>query len=192
MEDNTSEELELAAFLYVAGEMDASEAAAFEQRLADEQPAREAVCRSVAVGERLVLLRSAVNDDHVEPKRVTTIAKPRFATLATALSWMALGAVAASLAFLVGDWNSSNHDSRVIDNVAPSQITPNTAPNSPIDPMLVDGLVWSQIDATTRWNDDFDWIGDYPSLESPLPRLDLPSPQQHSLFGHQHQPGEIK
>jgi anti-sigma-K factor RskA len=35
------------AFLYVSGEMDAAEAAAFERRLGEEQPLREALCQAV-------------------------------------------------------------------------------------------------------------------------------------------------
>jgi hypothetical protein len=35
------------AFLYVSGEMDAAEVAAFERRLGEEQPLREALCQAV-------------------------------------------------------------------------------------------------------------------------------------------------
>jgi hypothetical protein len=43
------DELERLAFYYASGEMEASEAAAFETRLAGEQPAREALAAAVAL-----------------------------------------------------------------------------------------------------------------------------------------------
>lgn len=53
MADQEQDELDLAAFRYVAGEMTPDEAIGFEVRLADDQPAREAVSRAVALAERL-------------------------------------------------------------------------------------------------------------------------------------------
>jgi anti-sigma-K factor RskA len=41
------------AFLYTSGEMDAAEKAHFEQRLAEEQPLREALCRAVELMQTL-------------------------------------------------------------------------------------------------------------------------------------------
>ena len=47
-------DLDLLAQSYVLGEMDAEESARFEERLSEEQPAREAVERAVALMEALV------------------------------------------------------------------------------------------------------------------------------------------
>jgi hypothetical protein len=41
------------AFLYASGEMDATETAAFERRLGEEQPLREALCRAVELTRTL-------------------------------------------------------------------------------------------------------------------------------------------
>ena len=53
MQENFSkdEDLDLLAFRYIAGELTPAESEAFEQRLADDQAAREAVARAVDLAQ---------------------------------------------------------------------------------------------------------------------------------------------
>src|SRR5262245_25381665 len=47
-------ELVLKAMLYASGELDAAETAAFEQRLGEDQAARDALCQAVALSQALL------------------------------------------------------------------------------------------------------------------------------------------
>lgn len=47
------ENLAASAFLYVSGELDEADAADFERRLADDQTARDALCRAVELNDEL-------------------------------------------------------------------------------------------------------------------------------------------
>lgn len=51
MQESLSEDVDLLAFRYIAGEMTAADAELFEQRLADDQAAREAVARAVDMAQ---------------------------------------------------------------------------------------------------------------------------------------------
>ncbi len=55
---STQNQLELQAFLYAHGELDNHEAAAFENRLGDEQAARDALCQAVHLSTTLGRLSS--------------------------------------------------------------------------------------------------------------------------------------
>ncbi len=86
------DEIDLLAFRYVAGEMAAEEAAAFELRLADDHAARLAVSRAVELTQRLV---------EAAPSQSAAVARPQrhgLLTTAQSLGWMAIGAAAAVLA----------------------------------------------------------------------------------------------
>jgi len=96
-------ELDWLTFRYIAGEMTAQEASALELRLADDQEAREAVCRAVALAQRLADAGPPGRD---YPHAVRSAGNPanrgvmRFqGRVARAVGWMTAGAVAATLAF---------------------------------------------------------------------------------------------
>jgi hypothetical protein len=90
-------ELDWLAFAYVAGEMSAAAAEAFELRLAEEQPAREAVARAV---ELTLVVAAAERREEL----AVTIHRPATAW-STRLAWMAVGGVAALVLALV--WNGA-------------------------------------------------------------------------------------
>ncbi len=103
MSADQRDELDWLAFRYVAGEMTADEAGGFELRLADDQAAREAVCRAVGFAQSLVDARPLGRDSR---PTVSTPAAPvnrgrlTFRSRAVrAVAWMATGAAAATLAF---------------------------------------------------------------------------------------------
>ena len=54
-----SEVLDWLAFCYVSGELDGDERTAFENRLADDQVAREAVARAVELTEAVAVIEDA-------------------------------------------------------------------------------------------------------------------------------------
>ena len=96
-------ELDWLAFRYVAGEMTAQEASELELRLADDQEAREAVCRAVGLAQRLA---DAGPPDADYTRSVRSARDPVTrgimsfrGRVARAVGWMAAGAVAATLAF---------------------------------------------------------------------------------------------
>ncbi len=192
MQFNNPDELEFAAFRFIAGEMNADEATDFERLLADEQSVRDAVCRAVAVTEQLTLANSKRVENTSKIAEPVHASQSRFGHVASAISWMAAGAIVASVALLLGGWVSVDRDSRLVDESEPRRFAPNDDPDAPVDPLMIDGLVWSQIDATTRWDDEIDWLRDFSRAEAPLPRFDLPAPQRRSLFEHNHLPGETE
>ena len=52
-ESGGSDDLVLKAMLYASGELDAADAAAFEQRLGDDQAARDALCQAVELTQTI-------------------------------------------------------------------------------------------------------------------------------------------
>jgi hypothetical protein len=96
-------ELDWLAFRYVAGEMTAQEAIALEQRLADDQEAREAVGRAVGLAQRLAEARPPDRDYIRSAGSGSAPGNPGIKTLrgrlVRAVGWMAAGAAAASLVF---------------------------------------------------------------------------------------------
>jgi len=148
MSSEQREELNWNAFRYVAGEMTADEAGAFEGRLADDPNACEAVCRAVGLGQ---LLAAALADRH-EPVPFrsgypTRRGKAHFARRAAhALGWMMVGAVAASFAF----WLAR----------APSTISDKPLPQPPVKTEVVqpnlqdrasEALTWTRLRARGEW-----------------------------------------
>src|SRR5262245_6010314 len=61
-ESGGSDDLVLKAMLYASGELDAADAAAFEQRLGDDQAARDALCQAVELTHGLGNQPPAVPD----------------------------------------------------------------------------------------------------------------------------------
>jgi hypothetical protein len=127
------EELELLAFRYVAGEMAADEAAAFEARLADDQPAREAVSRAVELGERLIEAAPR-QAPLVTPLRVPPAQRETLLAIARPLGWMAAGAAAALLAVSLGR------------PPADPEIQP-----TPPKRAYTDAVVWARLHAEQDW-----------------------------------------
>jgi hypothetical protein len=85
-------ELDWLAFCYAAGEMTPAEADVFEQRLADDQAAREALARAVELTEVVATAET------LEPVLAAVL---QHSSWTRRLSWMALGAAASLLVALL-------------------------------------------------------------------------------------------
>jgi len=83
-------QLDWLAFCYAAGELSAAEAEAFELRLAEEQPAREALARAV----ELTQVAAAAE---AQPTVVLSSSRSH-STWKTRVAWMAVGGLASLLA----------------------------------------------------------------------------------------------
>jgi len=90
-------ELDWSAFCYAAGEMTESEAAAFEQRLADDQAAREALARAVELTQVVATAES------LEP---AVALRSQASSWTRRLAWMAIGSAASLLVALL--WSGAN------------------------------------------------------------------------------------
>jgi hypothetical protein len=86
-------ELDWSAFCYAAGELASAEAAAFEQRLAEEQPAREALARAVE------LTQAVAAAETLEPVVVVQTGRSLWgrSQWGRRLAWMAVGSAASLL-----------------------------------------------------------------------------------------------
>lgn len=86
-------ELDWSAFCYAAGDLAPAEAAAFEQRLADEQPAREALARAVE------LTQAVAAAETLEPVVVVHTGRSLWgrSQWGRRLAWMAVGSAASLL-----------------------------------------------------------------------------------------------
>src|SRR5689334_18762975 len=91
---NCPNELDWLAFCYAAGELNAAEAEAFESRLSDEQPAREALARAVELTQTVAAAEAQSGDLVVPAARAKTDWNSR-------LSWMAIGGLASLLLALL-------------------------------------------------------------------------------------------
>src|SRR5688572_17831025 len=85
-------ELDWSAFCYASGEMTPAEAEAFEQRLSDDQAAREALARAVEITQAVISAESLA-------PAVALRSQP--ATWSRRLAWMAIGSAASLLAALL-------------------------------------------------------------------------------------------
>jgi hypothetical protein len=83
------------AFRYITGEMAETEVAAFEQSLAESQPAREAVAAAVRLAQAVTLCESAQTSASSGPIRAAATIPP--ATWRGRLVWALLGAAATVL-----------------------------------------------------------------------------------------------
>src|SRR5262245_14251679 len=80
-------ELDWSAFRYLAGELTAAEAEAFEARLAAEQPAREALASAVELTQVVVAAES-------QSVHAVVTTRALRSSWQTRLAWMAIGGVA--------------------------------------------------------------------------------------------------
>ncbi|GAB4150157.1 MAG: hypothetical protein Tsb009_24820 [Planctomycetaceae bacterium] len=95
-------DLEWLAFRYISNEMSSEEAEAFEQRLADDQDAREAVSQSVQVSHALVTLSSNQNPVLSEKKLSPGPARSRIPAGIWSIGGIAVALAAICFAFLLG------------------------------------------------------------------------------------------
>lgn len=94
------EELSWLAFRYVAGELTAAETEQFEEQLATDQAAREAVAHSVELYHAVAAAEAGVAAEPV------TIAARARTTWSQRLVWISTGAAAAAVLVVAG-WNAS-------------------------------------------------------------------------------------
>ncbi len=152
MLEHDSEQLDIAAFRYVAGEMMPDEATAFEKRLADDPWTREAVCRAVALTEKLVL--ADANSSVPKPSSSLSVSPPPAAVgrVACPLTWMTIGAIAASLAFVVAGQLSSSSSSDGLEQAVADRSSPQNSAVRPVDANQIDTLAWMEMSDATFWN----------------------------------------
>jgi hypothetical protein len=93
MQSNSHNDLDWLAFCYAAGELNSAEAEQFEERLATEQPAREALARAVEMTQAVAAAES-------QPCLVTPAARVR-PNWAARLSWMAIGSLTSLILAMV-------------------------------------------------------------------------------------------
>lgn len=86
-------ELDWLAFQYVAGELNTDAAEAFELRLADEQPAREAVARAIELTQLVAAAESQVGAEEYKASagEYVVTAEKRAVAWGSRLTWMAIG-----------------------------------------------------------------------------------------------------
>ena len=175
MPEHDVDALELAAFRFVAGEMLPDEAAGFEKQLASDQPARDAVCRAVALTEKLVLAETR----HIGDEKLASVSKSRkpaaFARVARPLSWMAIGAIAASLTFMVArrvpsEFGNQPPEPPVVDNSLQSQL-----PSAAFDANQIDTLAWLEMSDVPRWDSELVWPDEQPATPEILSALSTPT-----------------
>jgi len=87
-------ELDWTAFCYAAGELTPAETERFEARLADEQPAREALARAIELTQVVAVAES-------QPCGAVTVAAKSPTRWVARLSWMAIGGLAALIVAMV-------------------------------------------------------------------------------------------
>lgn len=97
MQYDKPEDLDWLAFCYIAGELPAAEADAFETRMADDQEAREAVAR--AVGLAFMLAKAGPKARHSQ-----TVSQPASAWRHARMAWRVAWAAVAAAACLAGVW----------------------------------------------------------------------------------------
>lgn len=99
MTTDNNNDLDWLAFSYAAGELTPTEAEQFELRLADDQPAREALARAVELCQ-VVAAAEMQSGNYVAIASKTRAAKTR-STRNHRLSWMAVGGLASLLLALL-------------------------------------------------------------------------------------------
>lgn len=98
----SSADLAWCAFQYVAGELGHEETAAFEQRLSEDQTAREAVAQAVELSESLA-------QAYRHP--LSVVANHRSSSWLRQLTWMSIGAAACLLAMIT--WSQTGRPASV-------------------------------------------------------------------------------
>jgi hypothetical protein len=95
-------ELDWTAFCYAASELPADEAAAFENRLGEDQAAREALARAVE------LTQAVASAETMQP---VVVVRSRSSVWTRRLTWMAIGSAASLLIALL--WTGSDVNGRL-------------------------------------------------------------------------------
>jgi anti-sigma-K factor RskA len=116
--DNDQDELTWRAFQYVAGELSATDADLFEERLADDQSAREAVAQAVALFHTVCAVEAA------EPAVALAGQGSRRAVAVPAIVWRGALAVAAAILLAItlnlNLFNRSTPESKNVAAVTPA------------------------------------------------------------------------
>ena len=166
-------ELDWLAFRYVAGEMTAQEASELELRLADDQEAREAVCRAVGLAQRLADARPP-EPDYTRPVGCASDPVSRGimsfrGRVARAVGWMAAGAVAATLAF----WLAPSSGRVSTEPALESSGRFEAARAGPVE-RVPDAEAWGLLQASDAWTAHTErWLSEAKSPianDSPDPR----------------------
>lgn len=175
MQPDEREELEWCAFRYVAGEMSPAEAAMFEGRLADDQPARDAVCRAVALAGRLASARPQLSPVSETDRAAPVARDPRPRRIAAPtlreIGWMAVGAAATLLVVYLARPGATAQSVPVVAS-KPGQVQPHA-----------DALVWARLQTESGWAgeqsqrfaEEFDWPPDSGATDAPPHEPGLPS-----------------
>lgn len=111
-----AEDLEWTAFQYIANELPEADAAAFEQRLADDQAAREAVARCVELTHSVVALEEARSPEVASVLAASRCSDRRRRRWSVAAVLAA--AVAVCLAFWIGTEFAGRHADEPQERVA--------------------------------------------------------------------------
>lgn len=155
-ESAESDELDLLAFRYVAGEMPPEEAGEFELRMAEDQAARDAMTQAVAVAERLLEARPAQESPVIAMPVGPPAVAGTWRHALRALGWMASGAAAVLLGVIL-----------VRPGVLrqPAADVPRHA--APVQP-IANALVWARLQTASQWADEQDerWLDE---VEATLP-----------------------
>lgn len=175
MSEQDLDELELAAFRFVAGEMPPDEAISFEKQLAADQPTREAVCRVVAVTERLVQAGPSDNGRAKLASGSESRELAAYSRVVRPFGWMAIGAIAASLVFMVADrfpLESGNQRTELADgdNASPPQSLPPS-----FDAHQIDTLAWMEMSDVPGSNIEVVWPDEQRATLELLSALNSPT-----------------
>jgi ferric-dicitrate binding protein FerR (iron transport regulator) len=101
-------ELDWSAFCYAAGELSPAEAEAFEQRLASDQAAREALARAVQLTQAVASAESLV----------PVVLRPASRDWGRRLAWMAIGSAASLLVAVL--WMGGRNDTSTVIRQSPA------------------------------------------------------------------------
>jgi hypothetical protein len=137
MASENQNELSWLAFAYVAGELSAADAEAFELRLAEDQAAREAVAQAV----ELTQVVAAVESHAAEP---VVVVRRESAAWSTRLAWMAVGGLASLLIALL--WSGIDQPQPRVKRDEPAK--PQSSPQA-----RELALAWSQTRAALAESD---------------------------------------
>jgi hypothetical protein len=144
--------LELEALLYASGELEGAEAEYFEQRLADDPSAREALCQAVQLSQTLTGTPARPNPAYRMAVRRRLAAQAQTVPLRRGqrghpLVWMTLGAAAAVLVMLgLSPWEPPPADPAT--PTAPA-VVEKTEPEPKLEPVDADTM----LEMATRWTE---------------------------------------
>jgi hypothetical protein len=185
------DELEFVAFRYIAGELTDSEAAAFEERLAVEQIAREAVARAVEIAHSVAVLAPQampMGGPAVGPPVVSTAGAGDTRRPRRTASAVVLLATAASVALVValdpfnatppGDRTQADRDDRPTRAARLVEFWSDAEDllSAEFGALESGNSVWSDEANGEADDSDFGWMLAAVSAELPMPESDSPAP----------------